>query len=239
MLAIRDYHSSWAKLTLTWSGIYLLAISLMATKLPWYVIPLYPALSWLIGANLAKIWQLRPDSSSQVSKFFLCLLALISWGGSIFFSVFSANVDRDLQLAVVMIAVTLTTATMLLRKQSRYFIITLFVGLYISFLSFFNSQHWVWELGEAYPVKPVAAMINQATTAKQVVFTSYPYHRPSLNFYSDRVIIPLSTQDLKQYWLQDKNVYFLLEATTSQQLNLQQSQVLETVGEWQLITKNN
>ena len=239
VLAIRQYHSSWAKLTLTWTGIYLLAISLMATKLPWYVIPIYPALSWLIGASLNNIWHSRPDSYSQAGKFWLCLLAFLGWGSSIFFVFFAADVDGDLQRAVVMIALTLTTAVILLLKQSRYFIITLFVGIYISFLWFFNSQHWVWELGEAYPVKPVAAMIKQATTAKQVVFTSYPYHRPSLNFYSDRVIIPLSTQDLKQYWLQDKKVYFLLESHISQQLNLNQSQILARVGEWQLITKNN
>ena len=66
ILAIRQYHSSWAKLTLTWSGVYLSAISLMATKLPWYVIPIYPALSLLIGAKIAKIWQSTPYSYSQV-----------------------------------------------------------------------------------------------------------------------------------------------------------------------------
>ena len=239
ILAIRDRHSSWAKLTLIWSGVYLLAISLMATKLPWYVIPIYPALSLLIGANLAKIWHSQPSSYSQISKFCLGLLAFISWGGSIFFVFFAADTDIYLQFAVVMMALTFTTATILSVKQSRYSIITLFAGLYIAFIWFFNSQYWVWELGEAYPVKPVAAMIQQATTPQQIVFTSYPYHRPSLNFYSDRVIIPASNRDLKQHWLQEKNVYFLLESNISKQLNLPQSRIIDTRGEWQLITKNN
>ena len=233
VLAFRNYHASWAKLTLIWSGVYLSAISLMATKLPWYVIPIYPALSWLIGAGLAKIWQYYPSSYSQVSKFFLGLLVLISWGGSIFLIFFAADTDRYLQLAVVMIAITFAIATMLFMKQSRYFVVILFVGLYISFLGFFNSQHWIWELGEAYPVKPVAAMIKQATTAKQVVFTSYPYHRPSLNFYSDRIIIPLSTQKLKQHWLEEQNIYLLIKPDAIDQLNLKSQQFVAEANGWQ------
>ncbi len=239
ILAIRNYHASWAKLTLTWSGVYLSAISLMATKLPWYVIPIYPALSWLIGANLAKIWQYSSSCYSPVRKFFLGLLALISWGGSIFLIFWAADTDRYLQIAVVIIAIAFTIATILLVKQSRYFMVILLVGLYISFLWFFNSQYWVWELGEAYPVKPVAAMIKQTTTAKQVVFTSYPYHRPSLNFYSDRIIIPLSTQKLQQHWLEEKNIYFLIKSDAIDKLNLKSQQVVDEAEGWQLIKKEN
>ena len=237
VLAIRNRYSSWAKLTLTWSLVYLLAISLMATKLPWYVIPIYPALSWLIGAKLATIWQYRYYSSLWVWLF--VLLALISWGGNIFFSFFDSNTDRELQIALGMVALTFTIATIFLVKRSHHYIVTLFIGLYISFLLFFHSQSWVWELGEAYPVKPVAAMINQLTTDNQIVFTSFPYHRPSLNFYSDRAIVPKSDRDLKEHWLKEKNVYFLIESNLNEQLNLPQSQILDTRGKWQLITKNN
>jgi 4-amino-4-deoxy-L-arabinose transferase-like glycosyltransferase len=52
-LAWVNRNFSWGKLTLVWTGIYLLAISLMKTKLPWYVIPLYPGLSLLIGVSLS------------------------------------------------------------------------------------------------------------------------------------------------------------------------------------------
>ena len=237
ILAIRERHSSWAKLALTWSGVYLLAISCMTTKLPWYVIPIYPALSWLVGAKIAKMWKYRSYSSLWVGLF--VLLSLISWGGNLFFSFFATDTDRGLQIALVMIASSFTITTIFLVKRSPYFIVTLFTGLYVSFLLFFNSQSWVWELGEAYRVKPVAAMIKQATTDKQIIFTSYPYHRPSLNFYSDRTIIPASNLDLQKYWRQEKNVYFLLESNISQQLNLPESQIIDTKEEWQLIAKNN
>ena len=183
------------------------------------------------------MWKHRSYSSLWVGLF--VLLSLISWGGNLFFSFFATDTDRGLQIALVMIASSFTITTIFLVKRSPYFIVTLFTGLYVSFLLFFNSQSWVWELGEAYRVKPVAAMIKQATTDKQIIFTSYPYHRPSLNFYSDRTIIPASNLDLQKYWRQEKNVYFLLESNISQQLNLPESQIIDTKEEWQLIAKNN
>lgn len=237
ILAMSDRASSWAKLTLTWSVVYLSAISLMATKLPWYVMPIYPALSLLIGAKIALYWQ--SNSYSQVSKFFLCILTLGSWGGSIFLIFGATDTDSHLQLAMVIIALTFTMATTLLIKQSRYFIITLLAGLYVAFLFFFSSQYWVWELGEAYPVKPVAAMIKQVVPPKQVVFTSYPYHRPSLNFYSDRIVIPVSASELKQHWLQEKDIYFLIKPDLIEKLNLKPQRVLAQTKQWQVITKKN
>jgi len=51
---------SWGKLIIVWSGVYLIAISLMQTKLPWYVFPLYPAIAITIGIFLAEFWQNFP-----------------------------------------------------------------------------------------------------------------------------------------------------------------------------------
>jgi len=54
--------------------------------------------------------------------------------------------------------------------------------VYVSLL-LLTSRHWVWELAESYPVKPVAAMIQNGTPVGEKVYTSYPYGRPSLNFF--------------------------------------------------------
>lgn len=51
---------SWGKLIIVWSGVYLVAISLMQTKLPWYVLPLYPSIAITIGIFLAEFWQNFP-----------------------------------------------------------------------------------------------------------------------------------------------------------------------------------
>ncbi|MGL5062206.1 MAG: ArnT family glycosyltransferase [Microcoleus sp.] len=45
------------KLVLVWTGIYLLAISAMNTKLPWYIMPLYPAFAIAVGSYLDEVWQ--------------------------------------------------------------------------------------------------------------------------------------------------------------------------------------
>jgi len=40
-----------------------------------------------------------------------------------------------------------------------------------------------WELAESYPVKPVAAMIQEWHLSCSKVYTSYAHGRPSLNFF--------------------------------------------------------
>lgn len=49
-LTWQNRNLSWAKLVLVWSFLYLVAISLMSTKLPWYVYPIYPSLALTLGA---------------------------------------------------------------------------------------------------------------------------------------------------------------------------------------------
>jgi len=66
-----------------------------------------------------------------------------------------------------------------LRKQTDN--LDYVLGTYVSLLLLVTSR--VWELAEAHPVKPVAAMIQNGTPVGEKVYTSYPYGRPSLNFY--------------------------------------------------------
>ncbi len=152
-----------------------------------------------------------------------------------------------------MLACTLTIVAISLWLKHRYFIIFLFLGLYSALLLLFNSQLWVWELAEAFPVKPVAEVIKQHTPDQQIVYTSYPYNRPALEFYSERVVIPASDEELKKYWQQKDEVYFLLDSQAIIRLNLDFNQALgyslssiltpertnQTTDTWQLITRIN
>jgi 4-amino-4-deoxy-L-arabinose transferase-like glycosyltransferase len=237
-IAIANRHLSWAKLVMIWSGVYLVAISLMATKLPWYIIPIYPALSLLIGVNLAKIWTYRGKYPIfWAISFILSILSVVT--ALIWFGLFDSSSDLNLLLVLGVMALTFTIATVMIIRQSRQFIVTLFVGLYIALFLFFGGSHWVWELAEAYPVQPVATMLQQATPPQQKIYTSYPYNRPSLNFYSDRVVIPASDLEITNYWQQEKNIYLLIEPDLSKKLHLEPQQVLGTTNNWQLITKKN
>ncbi len=48
-----------------------------------------------------------------------------------------------------------------------------------------SSQSWIWELKEAFPVKPVAELIRANVSPGTQIYTSFAYGRPSLDFYSD------------------------------------------------------
>lgn len=241
-LALRNSHYSWSKLTLVWSGVYLLAISLMVTKLPWYVIPIYPGLSLLIGASLTSAWQ--KTKYPYQWKIYLSLITLICWLASIYFGMVSKTSasEFDLALILVVVAISFTGATVLLWLASSFFIPVIVGGFYLALLLLFNSSHWLWELNEAFPVKPVAAVIKQYAPPNQTIHTTYPYFRPSLEFYSDHLLVPSTDEQIKQYWQQNQPVYLLVELGAISKLNLQSHQTLGNVADdvgWLLITQAN
>lgn len=231
---------SYSKLILVWLSVYLLAISAMTTKLPWYVLPLYPAFALAVGVQLTEFWQISyPIKYPRAITLSLALLAVIGWLGSLYFS--SANPARDgeVQLILIVVAATMTLAAILTAQGDRQFILILFWGCYLALTLLMTSRHWVWELAEAYPVKPVAALIQQHSPADAQIYTSYPYNRPALNFYSDRQISPASQEQLQLYWQQQKNPYFLLDQPTLTSLNLPRLQQLATSTGWILVKKQH
>ena len=233
-LAYGSRHLSWGKLTLVWSVIYLLAISLMKTKLPWYVIPIYPSLSLLIGAALGRIWQ------KKEAKYFwqisLSFVTLVCWLGGIYYGAIDSEPKLDLALILLVTAIGFTIASILLWRRSRHFIWMASASFYFSLLLLFNTSHWLWELNHAYPVKPVATMVRENTPPRQKIYTNYPHSRPSLEFYSDRVVVSQENDRLKELW-QDSNSIYLLLDPESPIPNLPDKQVLATNKSWQLITR--
>ena len=239
-LAIKQRDRLWGKLVLVWGGIYLLVISLMATKLPWYIIPVYPAISLIIGANLANIWHRYRNFKVYRDYLFIIIFSCLSIGCGVagfIYGLSGKGDDRDLVLVFLTLAVGLAVTTILLLRRSGYFIITIAVSLYLGLLLFFNTSHWNWELAEQYQVKPVAQMIQKVTPAQQIIYTSYPYSRPSLNFYSDRLIIPESDDKLEKLWLESSSVYFLLSSDAVARLNLPGKQVVSSFESWEIVTR--
>lgn len=243
--AWRSRTMSWAKLVLVWSGGYLVAISLMSTKLPWYVMPVYPAIALAAAVPLNQVWQHssvlsdgeRPTDFPAAWSFLLGLIALVGWVGSIYFGTFSVPVERDLQLTLAAVALTMSVATVLLLRRDRQFLMILLWGMYVSLLTLMVSNHWVWELAEDYPVKPVAALVQQHTAPEQTIYTSHPHNRPSLNFYSDRQVLAISDQRLRQQWQRSTDPRFLLDRDAVRRLKLPQTEVLGTVEGWVLVKR--
>jgi 4-amino-4-deoxy-L-arabinose transferase-like glycosyltransferase len=235
---------SWAKLVLVWLGVYLIAISLMATKLPWYALPLYPAMALAIGAQLAVFWRkgrhpglnLIAAPYSQIWIGLLVVLAVIASAGSVFYQIRSQP-DSELAILLAAIALTLSIAAVLVARQDREFLAVLTWGTYVSLLLLMMSHHWVWELAEAYPVKPVAAIVHRFTPNGATLYTSYPSYRPSLNFYSDRPVIPANARQLKQHWRRERKPYLLLDELALKSLALEPKQILGTAEGWTLVTR--
>lgn len=244
-LAWENRNLGWAKLVLVWSSVYLVVVSLMVTKLPWYVLPVYPALALVAGAQLGEVWH-WPSSRSypRIWSRFLGLLGLIGFGGSLYFGGLGPTVNWHLQLMLASAALTLIVAAVLVAQKDLQFILILLWGTYISLLLLMTSPHWVWELAEAYPVKDVAAMVKNHTPEGQKVYTSFDYGRPSLNFYSDRLVIAETPEQLEQRWLQDSHPYLLLDQDAIADLSLARVKQLATVTTktpktttWTLITR--
>ncbi|MBD2691563.1 ArnT family glycosyltransferase [Anabaena catenula] len=229
---------SWAKLIIVWTGVYLLLISLISIKLPWYIIPIYPSLALGFGFQLAETENLRLFSSyprAWVTSF--AMLAVAAFAGSVYFSWGSAD-KTDLQMIFAAVALTMTLAAILVERGDGQFLKILIWGSYISLLLLMKSNYWVWELGEAYPVKPVATMIARANPTVRQIYTSFAYSRPSLDFYSDRTITPASHGELQYYWQFNAQPYFLLNASALSNLNLKSIKVVDQAEGWQLITKD-
>jgi len=91
----------------------------------------------------------------------LALLAVVGWVGSFYFSPRS-GIRLEVQLILTAVAGTMTLAAVLAAQADRQFLLIVFwadVSLLL-----LTSHHWVWELAESYPVKPVAAMIQSGTS---------------------------------------------------------------------------
>ncbi len=282
IFAWENRNLGWSKLVIVWSAGYFFIISAMSTKLPWYILPVYPALALAIGPYLAEIWHSRfsfylsdilvnshhikileleniannvedlenqgnfninNDNFISINPYcrawliILGILAVGGWCASIYFGFFAPLSERDLLITLVAAALTFTITAFLIYQRDRLFLSILCWGCYVTLLLFVNSNHWVWELAEAYPVKPVAAIIKNTTPEKTIVYTSYSYTRPSLDFYSDRQVVPLNSLELQQTWQKLSQPYFLIDNSSLPKLNLPQIKPLASAKGWSLITK--
>ncbi|MBE9009565.1 glycosyltransferase family 39 protein [Pseudanabaenaceae cyanobacterium LEGE 13415] len=229
----------WAKLTLVWSGIYFAVISLMQTKLPWYAMPLYPAFALMTGAQLQRFWQpplnSRPVQKVRIWVTVFAVLSIVAWAGAIYYTI--GLRDADLQLIFSTLALTLTVTAILIARQDIQFIIVLIWGTFLTLLVLMMSSHWLWELQETFPAKPVGVMIERATARGQTIYTSYPYFRPSLNFYSQRSIVPAPPEVLLKHWREDAHPHLLIDQEFLKRLPQKQMQFLDMTDNWMLVSR--
>jgi 4-amino-4-deoxy-L-arabinose transferase-like glycosyltransferase len=215
--AWKNRNWSWSKLILVWGLVYLTVVSLMQTKLPWYIMPIYPALALASGVALAKIKELPSKVSFPKSwSIFFGVLAGVIFLGGIYFA-FWENEPQELLVIISLMCLTMAVTSFLIAKRDQLFIIVLFWGMYLSLMLFFSSNFWLWELNEAFPVKPVAEIIKNTVPSEDKVYISFPYERPSLNFYSEHPVISETTlqaqenKSLEDLWRENDHIYLVID----------------------------
>ncbi|MEA5511869.1 glycosyltransferase family 39 protein [Crocosphaera sp. UHCC 0190] len=221
ILAWRQKQQSWAKLVLTGFCLFLAIITLMGTKLPWYIMPIYPFLALGIGAYLSQFWQEHKSSpSGLIFGFFLASIA------SLFGAIYLLIEGKEISLIITgfIVFFTFLLSWQKIRKSFPDFVIILIIGLYMSLGIFMTSQSWIWELNEAFPVKPVATLIKQHTPANTIIYTSFAYSRPSLDFYSDRQVLAQDQSALEKLALSSS--YLLLDQNSLKNLPLSNAKIL-------------
>jgi 4-amino-4-deoxy-L-arabinose transferase-like glycosyltransferase len=235
-LAWKKRHTTWGCLILVGTIVYFVTISLMSTKLPWYVMPIYPFLALAIGVNLSKIWQEGKFKVKFPVKFlggFLIFLMVAGLGGCVYFIL--ADPQPALILMSMVLAVSMGFAGWLVFQRNRKFIPVLFGGMYLVLLLLMSSTSWIWELNEVFAVKPVATLIRQHLPPGTTIYTSFGYSRPSLDFYCDCKVIAVPVEGLQEMW--SKKSYFLLDSETWEKMNLDQGKILGEVNGFNLISK--
>ncbi|MEM9769307.1 MAG: glycosyltransferase family 39 protein, partial [Cyanobacteria bacterium P01_D01_bin.71] len=144
----RNRHETWARLLLVWTAGYLLTISVMGTKLPWYIFPLYPAIALTIGVALAAAWNLHRHWNGRGLALrripgawggFLAVLSIGGGGGMVYASPWGGEPSSALLLTFLAVAVACGVAALLAFRQQIRFIPTLIAGLYVAFLGLVTS----------------------------------------------------------------------------------------------------
>ncbi|TAF11160.1 MAG: glycosyltransferase family 39 protein [Nostocales cyanobacterium] len=230
-LSWKNRDTVWGCLIIIGTVIYFGTISFMSTKLPWYVMPIYPFLALAIGVNLSEIWQEGKFNIKFLGGFFV-FLTVAGLGGCVYFSF--ANPQPTLIIMSMVLAISMGIAAWLVIQRNRNFIPVLFTGMYLVLLLLMSSNSWIWELNEAFPVKPVAALIRQHIPAGTTIYTSFSYGRPSLDFYSDCQVVAVSVEGLQE--MLANKYYLLLDKETLEKMNLIQSKVIGEVNGFTLIS---
>lgn len=228
-LAWQNRRETSGKLILSFFTLYLLLISLMGTKLPWYVMPVYPFFALAVGMALAQL----QAACRPYPKYIALLLGLCAAIALVGLAYFWRRGEVILVGMAGVLAATMAIAAWLFWQRQARFIAVTVGGLYLSLALFFLSSEWIWELNESFAVKPVGQLVRSQVPPQIKVYISFPYGRPSLDFYSGRRVMEADISRLQE--LSTRPNYFLLDAPALAALSLPPHRILGKAGDFTLI----
>jgi hypothetical protein len=233
-LAWRKREESWAKLSLLGTGIFLGIISLMTTKIPWYVMPVYPFFALTVGATIDQIWQ----NKTIPPRWWLYLFGFLTVGATgagIYYGFMAKQVDLGGVLFIL--AITFGGTTFYFWQKKRQFLVVLTGGFYLALVAFMATPHWNWELNNSeFAVKPVAALIRQFVPPEYEVYLSRHHSRRTLDFYSGRRVEAHSQETLERLWQErPSRTFILLKNQELDQVNLPNHRVYGQTERYTLV----
>ena len=145
-LCWQNKNLSWAKLILVWMGMYLLFISIIHTKIPWSVYPIYPSIALAIGVFFSKVEELPPLSCYP--RFWvvgLVIIAIATCGTNIYYLYYPGANNHQIELHLILTAATITMRldAILAHRRDRQFLKVLIWVTYLSLLLLMQSNHWI------------------------------------------------------------------------------------------------
>ena len=229
-LAWRQRQQPWGSLVLLGFGLYLAIVSVMGTKLPWYVMPVYPFVALAVGAQLGDVWtRSLQDSLPRWWAIALAVLAIGTAGGTIYLAIsYGWSQVTLVPMGLVLTAGLAIAAGIIWSRRTshrpqRHFIPVLVASTYVALALFFLSDLWLWELNEAFDVRPVAELIRDRYPAERRIYTSFPYSRPSLDFYCQCQVIASDRRTLRQ---QQERSPLLLDESAVRDLNIPTARIV-------------
>jgi 4-amino-4-deoxy-L-arabinose transferase-like glycosyltransferase len=173
------------RLAACWGGGVLVAFSLAATKLPWYVVPMYPGLALAVGAYLDHLMA-RKAPAPRLGRAWQILGGLLLVAGIPFLLLSSIPGDRAYVLGVAVLGLGLSFGGWQLtgarHRQGPWVVVA---STYLAFLGLIlgNIQ---WETRFSPDLQPFAAAAAQLSSANHAINTLGNSSRPSFIYYLDR-----------------------------------------------------
>ncbi len=178
---------------LSWAIPILVVMSLVATKLPHYILPAFPALAvgGAVGAHRAKgTGGRRPRGAAARTGLTLFCLAGFSLGAALtlvpwFLPVFGLRVPAT-GLGLLFLAMTFVGARQFRRGRHEATVMSLAAGMLLVLLT---AAFFLLPAIESYKIAPRLAAFITSATGPQVPVSTCGFGEPSLTFYLNRGIV--------------------------------------------------
>ena len=226
-LAWKSRRTSKGCLILVGTFLYMGMISLMQTKISWYVMPVFPFMAMAVGWQVA-----QPVKSYAYHLRWLFAVGILAGRGGIGYFAIS-DPQLPLILLGVCLVITMGLATWQLGRQSNQYRHTLLIGLYSCLFLLMISRSWVWELNESFPVVDVGTMVQAHVPSGEPFYSSYRYNRPSLEYYAERPMHVAKNNELQQK--RAAGFYLLLEPEAVQELEVPPEAIVDTTEGFSLV----